>query len=109
MEEARIELTKLVFEWEPDHPEDEVRIYTHMGIHKTGVPMGHKCHVGGLSCSDTTDPEDAKYQIANLFCAAPDMLEVLKSLENDDGSIPDRIWQMRNNAIRDAEAIPEDV
>ena len=68
--------------------------------------MGHKCSIGTLSCGDTTDNEDAKYQIANLFCAAPDMLDVLKSLENDDESIPRHIWQMRNDAIYRAENIP---
>jgi len=42
-------------------------------------------------------------QHAHLISAAPDMLEVLKSLENDDNSIPDAIWEMRNKAIAKAE------
>lgn len=39
----------------------------------------------------------------NLIAAAPDMLEVLKSIENDDNSIPASIWEMRDNAIAKAE------
>jgi len=35
--------------------------------------------------------------------AAPDMLEALKSIENDDNHIPKAIWEMRNKAIAKAE------
>ena len=40
---------------------------------------------------------------AALITAAPDLLEVLKSIENDDGHIPQAIWEMRNAAIDKAE------
>jgi len=38
-----------------------------------------------------------------LNSAAPDMLEALKSIENDDNHIPKAIWEMRNKAIAKAE------
>jgi len=40
---------------------------------------------------------------AQLIEAAPDMLEALKNLENDDGSIPQRAWDMVKAAIAKAE------
>ena len=40
---------------------------------------------------------------AVAIAAAPDLLEALKSIENDDASIPPRIWMMRNEAIAKAE------
>ena len=39
---------------------------------------------------------------ARLIAAAPELLEALMSIENDNGSIPDAIWQMRNKAIQKA-------
>jgi len=42
---------------------------------------------------------------ANLIAAAPDMYEALKSIENDDNSIPAAIWEMRNRAIAKAEGV----
>lgn len=39
---------------------------------------------------------------AMLIAAAPDLLEALLNIENDDNSIPKPIWEMRNNAIRKA-------
>jgi len=40
---------------------------------------------------------------ARLISAAPDLLDALKSIENDDGSIPKAIWDLRNAAIDKAE------
>ena len=39
---------------------------------------------------------------AVLISAAPDLLEALMNIENDDNSIPKEIWDMRNDAIRKA-------
>ena len=39
---------------------------------------------------------------AKLIAAAPDLLEALMSIENDDNSIPKAIWNMRNKAIAKA-------
>lgn len=39
---------------------------------------------------------------ARLMAAAPDMLEALENLENDDGSIPDHAWEMVQEAIKKA-------
>lgn len=38
----------------------------------------------------------------HLITAAPDLLEALESIENDDGSIPESAWEMRNDAIAKA-------
>lgn len=48
--------------------------------------------------------DDKKEQDANmkLISAAPDMLEALENIENDDGSIPDTIWKMVKDAINKA-------
>ena len=39
----------------------------------------------------------------NLIAAAPDMYEALRSIENDDGSIPNTIWEMAQKALAKAE------
>lgn len=39
---------------------------------------------------------------AYLIHAAPEMLQALLSIENDDGTIPESIWELRNNAIAKA-------
>jgi hypothetical protein len=73
-----INLSALKFETEVDHFDDVVRIYTKMGIHYPKVSLGSKCTIADLPCDDTHNPESAAYQIANLFKAAPAMLEALK-------------------------------
>ena len=50
---------------------------------------------------DGANPDEAKAN-ANLMVASPDMFEVLASLENDNGSIPAAIWEMRNKALAKA-------
>ena len=42
---------------------------------------------------------------AKLISAAPDLLEALVNIENDDGRIPETIWAMRNAAIAKARGI----
>lgn len=53
-------------------------------------------------------PEDEQAEAnAFLIAAAPEMLEALQNIENDDGSIPEHAWQMIQNAI--AKATGEEV
>lgn len=40
---------------------------------------------------------------ANLIVAAPDMLEALKNIENDDEHMPPSAWELIQNAIAKAE------
>lgn len=39
---------------------------------------------------------------AKLIAAAPELLEALLNIENDDNSIPKAIWDLRNAAIQKA-------
>lgn len=58
--------------------------------------------------SDVHQTKTAEEALANahLIASAPELLEALLSIENDNGSIPKKIWDMRNKAI--AKAIGED-
>jgi len=62
--------------------------------------------IPGCSCcakrEEDMTPED--HANGDLFAAAPDMLEALKNLENDDGSIPQHAWKMVKAAIAKAES-----
>lgn len=53
-----------------------------------------------------SDP-NYKQGIANakLIAAAPDMLDALQNLENDDNSIPEHAWELVKAAIAKATAV----
>ena len=59
--------------------------------------------VGEVRSTNIRRPSPEEYLYANLFAAAPDLLEALKSIENDCGCIPAAIWDLRNKAIAKAE------
>lgn len=42
---------------------------------------------------------------ARLITAAPDMLNALQNLENDDNSIPEHVWKLVKAAIAKATAV----
>ncbi len=51
---------------------------------------------------DTELGEECRQANARLIAAAPELYEALASIENDDGSIPQAIWDMRNAALAKA-------
>ncbi len=55
-------------------------------------------YYGGYLVAESIPDEDHQ----NLIAATPDLLEALESIENDDNSIPKKIWEMRNQAIKKA-------
>ena len=62
------------------------------------------CRVRHGACDDEYGGKDAIKANANLIAAAPDMLEALKNLENDDGkAMPPSAWALVQNAIAKAE------
>ena len=50
-------------------------------------------------------PEEEQKANGALIAAAPELLEALKNIENDDNRIPKTIWDMRNKAIAKAEGV----
>ncbi|WP_424493936.1 hypothetical protein [Salinimicrobium sp. GXAS 041] len=52
---------------------------------------------GYLICESVANDKHVK-----LISAAPDLLEALLNIENDNNSIPKAIWEMRNKAIKKA-------
>jgi hypothetical protein len=57
----------------------------------------HNYYGGALICESVFRKKDVA-----LISAAPDMLEALQNLENDDNSIPEHTWKMVKDAIRKA-------
>ena len=58
---------------------------------------------GFTVCEVWRTHEDTPYEAnGNLMAAAPDMLEALENLENDNDHMPATAWQLIQNAIRKA-------
>ena len=77
------------------------------GAHVLDVSPCESCQARQIADGDTEfkwghcmTPNEAN---ARLIAAAPELLEALKSIENDDGRIPKAIWDLRNAAIAKAE------
>lgn len=51
------------------------------------------------------DLRSASFSEASLLAAAPQLLEALENIENDDKRIPIAIWYMRCEAIKKAKGI----
>ena len=67
-----------------------------------------ECSGGLTELASISGVIDCRYECeeskanANLMSAAPNMLEALLSIENDNGAIPEAIWDLRNKAIAKA-------
>jgi len=59
-----------------------------------------QCEPPYVAIDDRND--DRARANAALIAAAPDLLEALENLENDDGSIPDHAWRICQAAIAKA-------
>ena len=57
------------------------------------------CEKPDSICRKSCDMWEAN---AKLISAAPDLLEALINIENDDNRIPATIWEMRNKALNKA-------
>jgi hypothetical protein len=53
------------------------------------------------------EPLTPDHPDARLIAAAPELLEALENLENDDGHIPASIWAKVQSAIAKARALPK--
>ena len=61
----------------------------------------YRFHCATVYC-DAEIPTEEELANAKLITAAPDLLEALMSIENDNNTIPKNIWDMRNEAIKKA-------
>ena len=53
-------------------------------------------------CPDHLPSSKERKANISLISAAPDLYDALSSIENDDGRIPSKIWEMRNDALAKA-------
>lgn len=60
------------------------------------------CQIKHYASLENDPPYEEGLANAKLIAAAPDLLEALLNIENDTNTIPDAIWNMRNNAIKKA-------
>jgi hypothetical protein len=70
-----------------------------------------ECRIGSgwlqevAACGPTANGSEEQEANAKLIAAAPDLLEALKNLENDNGQIPDHAWKLVRDAIAKATTI----
>ena len=59
-------------------------------------------HVIGHVSTGSIENEEEVAANANLFAAAPDMLDALKTIENDAGQVPKWLWDHIQSVIKKA-------
>ena len=66
------------------------------------MPEGRRAFAYASNVDLDPDSEETAYANAHLIAAAPDLLEALENIGNDDGRIPKTIWDMCVSAIKKA-------
>ncbi len=75
-----IRFESLNLKMSPNYDEDCIEIYTDYGLHDPLEPLGHRCILAILPCSDIDDEESTEYQLARLFINSPALFESCKGL-----------------------------
>ena len=83
--------------WRIGKHKSEVVTDSREGFKENTGHMDEEYYGGILICESIIRAKDA-----NLIAAAPDMLEALQNLKNDEKNIPKHKWEMVQNAISKA-------
>jgi hypothetical protein len=75
--------------------------HTPSGPEWAAQDVGHGIRIGDIAWVGfgSAYPKETHRANAQLVSAAPDLLEALQNLENDDGKIPDHAWKIVQAAI----------
>jgi len=87
-------------EWRVFNIENNKQFHTYFKISNSEHELDPR--LGTSVCNITTRDSEQAIANAQLISAAPDLLEALMNIENDNFNIPESIWQMRNKAINKA-------
>lgn len=90
-----IKFDSLNLKMSPNYDEGCIEIYTHYGLCDPLEPLGHKCVLAALLCSDIDDEDSVEYQLARLFINSPALFESCKGLS---GAVQRLIYEHDDDA-----------